>query len=193
MSARLKPRKSLASASIWKRGWSRAEKKIVVGDGAEWIWNIAAQHFPTAIQIVDLYHARQHLWDLARKLYPNQEAEQRRWMMIHQDLLDEGKIEDLIAALRSIRSSGAELAETIRTEVGYFENNAERMRYPKFRQQHLFVGSGVIEAGCKTVIGFRCKQSGMFWTVRGANAILALRCCQINGHFEDYWESRRVA
>jgi hypothetical protein len=177
----------------WKRGWSCAEKKIVVGDGAEWIWNIAAQHFPTAIQIVDLYHARQHLWDLARKLYPNQGAEQRRWMMIHQDLLDEGKIEDLVATLRSIHSSRAELAETIRTEVGYFENNAERMRYPKFRQQHLFVGSGVIEAGCKTVIGSRCKQSGMFWTVRGANAILALRCCQINGRFEDYWESRRVA
>jgi hypothetical protein len=177
----------------WKRGWSRAQKKIVMGDGAEWIWNIAAQHFPTAIQIVDLYHARQHLWDLARKLHPNQGAEQRRWMMIHQDLLDEGKIEDLVAALRSIHSSHAELAETIRTEVGYFENNAERMRYPKFRQQHLFVGSGVIEAGCKNVIGSRCKQSGMFWTVRGANAILALRCCQINGRFEDYWESRRVA
>jgi hypothetical protein len=177
----------------WKRGWSRAEKKIVMGDGAEWIWNIAAQQFPTAIQIVDLYHARQHLWDLVRKLYPNQGAEQRRWMMLHQELLDEGKIEDLVAALRSIHSSHAELAETIRTEVGYFENNAERMRYPKFRQQHLFVGSGVIEAGCKNVIGSRCKQSGMFWTVRGANAILALRCCQINGRFEDYWESRRVA
>lgn len=176
----------------WKRGWSRAEKKIVMGDGAEWIWNIAAQHFPGAIQIVDLYHARQHLWDLARKLYPNQEAEQRRWMMIHQDLLDEGKIEDLVAALRSIHST-SELAEKIRIEAGYFENNADKMRYPKFREQHLFVGSGVIEAGCKTVIGSRCKQSGMFWTVRGANAILALRCCQINGRFENYWEARRVA
>ena len=64
------------------------------------------------------------------------------------------------------------------------------MRYPKFRSQHLFVGSGVIEAGCKTVIGSRLKQSGMFWTVRGANAILALRCCHLNGRFEDYWEAR---
>jgi hypothetical protein len=68
-----------------------------------------------------------------------------------------------------------------------------RMRYPKFRRQHLFVGSGVIEAGCKTVIGSRLKQSGTFWTVRGANAILALRCCQFNGRFEDYWETRRAA
>jgi hypothetical protein len=176
----------------WKRDWSHAEKKVVMGDGAEWIWNIADQHFPGAIQIVDLFHARQHLWDLARKLYPNQEAEQRRWMMIHQNMLDGGKIEDLVAALRSIDSSNSELAEKIRIEAGYFQNNAKRMRYPEFRGQHLFVGSGVIEAGCKTVIGSRCKQSGMFWTVRGANAILALRCRHFNGRFEDYWEARRA-
>ncbi len=117
----------------WKRGWSRAENKVVIGDGAEWIWNIADQHFPGAIQIVDLYHARQHLWELARKLHPNQEAEQRRWMMIHQDLLDEGKIENLVQSLRWIDSSSPELAEKIRKEADYFENNAKRMRYPEFR------------------------------------------------------------
>ena len=176
----------------WKRGWSRAAKKVVLGDGAEWIWNLAEQHFPGAIQIVDLYHARQHLWGLARTLYPHQEAEQRRWMMVHQDLLDDGKITELVAALRASDTSQPELAEKIRTEVGYFETNADRMRYPEFRRQHLFVGSGVIEAGCKTVIGCRCKQSGMFWTVRGANTILALRCCHFNGRFEDYWEARRA-
>jgi hypothetical protein len=177
----------------WKRGWSRAVKRVVIGDGAEWIWNIANEHFPDGIQIVDLFHARQHLWGLARKLYPNQDAEQKAWMTIHQNLLDEGKIEDLVAVLRSLDSSHPELAEKIRTEADYFEKNAKRMRYPEFRHQHLFVGSGVIEAGCKTVIGSRCKQSGMFWTVRGANAILALRCCQINGRFEDYWAARRAA
>jgi hypothetical protein len=176
----------------WKRGWSRAVKKVVIGDGAEWIWNIADLHFPAAVQIVDLYHARQHLWDLARKLYLNQEAEQRRWMMIHQDMLDKGDIENLVPAIRSIDSSNPELAEAIRTTANYFETHAHRMRYPEFRRQHLFVGSGVIEAGCKTVIGSRCKQSGMFWTVRAANAILALRCCHINGRFEDYWEARRA-
>jgi hypothetical protein len=177
-----------------KRGWSRAEKKVVIGDGAEWIWNIADQHFPGAIQIVDLYHARQHLWELARKLFPNQQAEQQRWMIVHKDaLLDEGKIEDLVASLRSIDSPNPELAEKIRIEADYFEKNSERMRYPEFRAQHLFVGSGIIEAGCKAIIGSRCKQSGMFWTVRGANAILALRCCYFNGRFEDYWEGRRAA
>lgn len=178
----------------WNRGWSRAEKRVVMGDGAEWIWNLAEQHFPGALQIVDLYHARQHLWELARRLYPNDEAGQKAWMKIHQRrLLDKGKIEKLISALRSIDSAYPELTEKIRTEADYFERNAERMRYPKFRRQHLFVGSGVIEAGCKTVIGSRLKQSGMFWTVRGANAIIALRCCHLNGRFEDYWETRRVA
>ena len=115
-------------------------------------------------------------------------------MVVHKDaLLDEGKIEDLVASLRSIVSSNPELSEKIRIEADYFEKNTERMRYPEFRAQHLFVGSGVIEAGCKTVIGSRLKQSGMFWTVRGANAIIALRCCHINNRFEDYWEARRPA
>jgi hypothetical protein len=114
-------------------------------------------------------------------------------MMIHQDLLDQGKIENLVAALGSVDSSSPELTEKLRIEIGYFSNNAERMRYPEFRRQHLFVGSGVIEAGCRTVIGSRCKQSGMFWTVRAADAIVALRCCHLNGRFEDYWEARRAA
>jgi hypothetical protein len=176
----------------WKRGWSRAQKRVLMGDGSEWIWNQAQEHFPGATQIVDLYHAREHLWELARKLHPNHEANQNRWMMVHQDLLDDGKIEELVSSFRSMETSQAELAEKIRTEAEYFEKNAERMRYPEFRRQHLFVGTGVIEAGCKALIGSRCKQSGMFWTVRGANAILALRCCQFNGRFEEYWEARRA-
>lgn len=178
----------------WNRGWSRAQKKVVLGDGAEWIWNLADLHFPGAVQIVDLYHARQHLWELARRLHPNDPVKQKAWMKVHRErLLDKGKIEKLVLALRSIPSANAEVLEKIRTEADYFERNAKRMRYPRFRRQHLFVGSGVIEAGCKTVIGSRLKQSGMFWTVRGANSIIALRCCHLNGRFENYWESRRAA
>jgi hypothetical protein len=180
-------------AEASRRGWSRALLKVVMGDGAEWIWNIAELHFPGAIQIVDLYHARQNLWEVARKLYPNDEGKQKAWMKMHQKLLDRGKIEKLVDALRAIKSGNAEIAEKVRTEADHFERNRERMRYPKFRRQHLFVGSGVIEAGCKTVIAARLKRSGMFWTVRGANAIVALRCCQLNGEFENYWEGRRAA
>ncbi len=177
-----------------KRGWSRAQKKVVMGDGAEWIWNLVAEHFPEAVQIVDLYHARQHLWDLVRRLYPNEEGKQKAWIKLHQKrLLDRGKIEKLVGVLRTIKSNNSEVAGKIRTEADYFEANAERMRYPQFRRQHLFVGSGVIEAGCKTVVASRLKRSGMFWTVRGANAILALRCTYLNGRFEDYWDSRQAA
>jgi len=178
----------------WTRGWSRAQKKVVMGDGAEWIWNLADLHFSGAVQIVDLYHARQHLWDVARRLYPNEASQQQAWMKVHQKkLLDKGKIEKLVLSLRGIVSRNTEVLEKLRTEADYFERNAERMRYPKFRRQHLFVGSGVIEAGCRTVIGSRLKQSGMFWTVRGSNAIIALRCSHLNGQFEGYWEGRRVA
>jgi hypothetical protein len=178
----------------WKRGWSRAKKKVVIGDGAEWIWNLAQQHFPGAIEIVDLFHARQHLWDLARMLFPNDTKRQNSWIGLHQKRwLDKGKIAKLVASLRSIQSCDPGLAKKIHNEADYFDTNAARMNYPNFRKQHLFVGSGVIEAGCKTVIGHRLKQSGMFWTVNGANAILALRCCLLNGRFEGYWEGRRVA
>jgi hypothetical protein len=177
----------------YQRGWENAAKKVVLADGAEWIWNLADLHFPGAIQIVDLYHARQHLWELARKLHPNDVVKQKAWMKKHQRLLDKGKIIKLVLSLRSIASTNPEVIEKLRIETNYFERNAERMRYPKFRRQHLFVGSAVIEAGCKTVIGSRLKQSGMFWSVRGANAIIALRCCHLNGRFEDYWEDRRAA
>ncbi len=177
----------------WNRGWNRAEKKVVIGDGAEWIWNNADQHFPGAIQIVDLFHARQHLWSLARLLYPGDLPRQKRWMVCHQPKLDGGRIEKLVIFLRHLDLSTPALVETMHIEAAYFERNAERMRYPAFRRQHLFVGSGVIEAGCKTVIGSRLKQSGMFWTVKGANSIIALRCCQLNHRMENYWEARRTA
>ena len=177
----------------WKRGWSRAQQKVILGDGAAWIWNIAKEHFPGAIQIVDLFHARQQLWDLARLLYPNDTKRRHAWIGLHQKRwLDKGKVAKLVASLRSIRVADPELANKIRKQADYFATNAARMNYPQFRRQHLFAGSGVIEAGCKTVVGHRLKQSGMFWAVNGANSILALRCCHLNARFEDYW-GRRAA
>ena len=179
----------------WNRGWDRATIRVVMGDGSRWIWNNADQHFPGAIQIVDLYHAREHLWDLARKLNPADETAQRRWLMHKLDWLENGRIEKLTSALRKLADAehNPELAKSIDIEAEYFDSNRDRLRYPEFRKKNLFVGSGVIEAGCKTVIGSRLKQSGMFWTVRGANAIIGLRCCLLNGGFEDYWATRRIA
>jgi len=179
----------------WNRGWDRATIRVVMGDGSHWIWNLADQHFPGALQIVDLYHAREHLWDLARKLHPADAAAQQRWLMRKLDGLENGKIEKLATALRKLADGeqNPELGRAIRIEAEYFDSNSDRMRYPEFRKQNLFVGSGVIEAGCKTVIGSRLKQSGMFWTVRGANAIIVLRCCLLNGELEDFWAARRTA
>jgi hypothetical protein len=99
----------------------------------------------------------------------------------------------LVKIFGARQPASEELAKSVRNEAEYFERNAERMRYPAFRAQGLFVGSGVIEAGCKTVIGARLKCSGMFWTVRGANAIIALRCCRLSRRFEDYWADRSSA
>jgi len=158
----------------WKRGWSHGEKKVVIGDGAEWIWNLAHQHFPGAIQIVDLYHARQHLWDVARPIHPADTKRPNAWIGPHQKRwLDKGKIDKLAASLRAIPAPDPELAKKIRNAADYSTNNAARMNYPFFRKQHPFIGSGVAEAGCKTVVGQRLKQSGMFWSVKGANSILA--------------------
>jgi hypothetical protein len=176
----------------YHRGWNRAQKKVVIGDGAPWIWNLTAEHFPGAIQIVDLYHARQHLWELSAKLWPRDERARRNWARRRQKQLEGGRIESLLRALRFLSPATPETAELVRHAIDYFATNAARMRYPAFRRQHLFVGSGVVEAGCKTLIGSRLKRSGMFWRVRAANAIIALRCHRLSGKFEDYWENRRA-
>ena len=184
-------------SEAWRRGWEWATLKVVIGDGAVWIWVLADRHFPGAIQIVDLYHARQHLWEIAALLHPNDPAAKKSWMVPMKELLDQGEIEQLVARLREIAAEHAVshpgLTEEILKEAEYFETNAARMNYPRFRAMGLFVGSGVIEAGCKAVIGSRLKRSGMFWTVRGANAIIALRCCCLNGRFEDYWAEAGAA
>ena len=180
-------------AEARRRGWSRARKKVVIGDGAPWIWNLAQQHFPGAIQIVDLFHAREHLWELAAKLFPHSDPDKKRWLAKMLALLDDGRITQLVAGLRACQANEPRLLGLANKQADYFERNAERMNYPQYRSQGLFVGSGVIEAGCKTVVAQRLKRSGMFWTVRGANAILALRCCRLNGNFEDYWQNRARA
>ena len=136
----------------WQRGWSRARLQVVLGDGAVWIWNLADLHFPGAIQIVDLYHARQHLWELAAKLFPCDEKRRKRWVNRMLARLDAGRIESLVAQLRASPAARPELRGVFETEAQYFQRNAARMRYPEFRAQGLFVGSGVIEAACKTLI-----------------------------------------
>ena len=104
--------------------------------------------------------------------------------------LDEGKVNKIIAKAEKLLPENEDQREDAKKQIGYFRNNASRMRYGEFREQGLFVGSGVVEAGCKTVVGKRLKQSGMEWTVRGANAIIALRCPHLSGRMEEFWEQK---
>jgi hypothetical protein len=173
-----------------RRSSRRAQQVIVLGDGAAWIWNIADEHFPEAIQIVDLYHAREHLSGLAKVLYGPGTHKTKAWAEARISELDAGDIETLVGNLARLRPSVATCKDEVRKTITYFESNAHRMRYADFRRLGLFVGSGVVEAGCKTIIGHRLKQSGMRWTVRGANAIIALRCCELSSRWEEFWEAR---
>jgi len=176
-----------------RRGLRRAAQVIVIGDGAPWVWGIAAEHFPGAIEIVDLYHAREHLADLSKLVYGAASAKAKQWTTARLAQLDEGDVELLLLSLRRLRPTAAQAQESLRQTISYFENNRERMRYAQFRRQELFVGSGVIEAGCKTIVGYRLKQSGMRWSLRGANAIFALRCAQLSGRWEEFWEMRAAS
>jgi hypothetical protein len=177
-------------AEVERRGLSQARTKIVVGDGAVWIWELAAEHFPEAIQIVDLYHAREHLWSLGNVLHPHDDKRRERWVGSRIAQLDRGDIASLLKAFDSVPVPNPEAGETLRKEREYFNKNRDRMQYQTFKAQGLFLGSGVVEAACKSVIGMRLKQSGMRWTVPGANAIIALRRCRRSGEWEDFWADR---
>ena len=177
-------------AEAVRRGLRQAQKVIVLGDGGVWIWGIATMYFPFATQIVDLYHAREHLADLGKIVYGPVSEKAREWAAARKTELDEGDVEAVVTAMKRLRPKQPNVSEEIRKAIAYFQTNKERMRYAEFRRQGLFVGSGVVEAGCKSVIGLRLKQSGMRWTVEGANAIIALRCCQLSGRWEEFWESR---
>ena len=173
-----------------RRGLTKAQRVVVLGDGAEWIKNLAEMHFPKAILIIDLYHAREHVSNLCRILFGSNEKKLGRQRLRWWADLDAGKVEIIIRQARRHLSDDPELKKSAEAEIHYLEKNTERMRYAQFRAQGLFVGSGVVEAGCKTIIGQRLKQSGMEWTRRGANAIIALRCVMKSNRLDDYWESR---
>ena len=173
-----------------RRGLFEAQRVAVITDGAKWIQNLVQTHFPGVTHIIDLYHAREHLVDLCKLLFDRDlkrlSLYKDRWW----ELLDQGDIEALVEQARARLPADPRAGKDARTAIAYFEHNKDRMRYAAFRAQGLFLGSGVIEAGCKTVVGQRLKQSAMEWTVRGANAIIALRCITASSRAEDYWEQR---
>jgi hypothetical protein len=169
-----------------RRGFERATRRAVLGDGAAWIWNVANDHFPDALQIVDRFHAKQHLSDVAKAIWGAKSDEAKLWGKARHDELDAGDLNAVLGAL-SVHASAVDEA---RQCVDYITTNRDRMKYAEFRAAGLCTSTGVVEAGCKTAIGTRCKRAGMHWTVQGADAIIALRCCRLSGRFEDFWARR---
>jgi len=172
-------------AEAVRRGLLRAERVVVLSDGAAYNKSIAEEYFPQATHIVDLYHARERLSEFIKNWTPHAVAGPFHQQCL--ELLDQGRIEELAQRLeRELPRKGKRRGQGLK-KINYFVKRTEQMRYGEFRRQGFFVGSGVIEAGCKTLIGKRFKNSGMFWSKTGANAIIAARCCLYSGRFEDFW------
>lgn len=173
-----------------RRGMDTAAQVVTISDGAEWAKNLADTHFPYAEHIIDFYHAAEHVGKLAKLLYERNpkfiEVQRERW----KTELYEGRVQNIIDQATALLPKPPDAMKDARKEIAYFAKNKDRMKYDQYRARGLFIGSGVIEAGCKHLIGHRLKQSGMEWTLRGANAIIALRCAILSGRFEDFWEQR---
>jgi hypothetical protein len=177
----------LVDAEARRRGCEHIRQLVVLGDGAAWIWHLAEEHFPAATQIVDLFHAREHVHELATLAARLLRGHRPDWLAQRLDELDNGDIPALLAAGRDLTFTGS-LATDRDKALAYFETNAHRMRYKHFRSLGMFVGSGVVEAGCKAIIGQRLKLSGMRWTVPGAASIATLRCQEASGRWQELWQ-----
>jgi Uncharacterised protein family (UPF0236) len=176
-----------------RRGIKDASRVVVIGDGAEWVKNLADTHFPGATNIIDLYHAKEHVANLCKLLFGNDERRIIRYRTRWWAYLESGKVEKITRQAARKLSYNHEIKKDALKEISYLRKNKERMRYKDYRAEGFFIGSGVVEACCKSIIGGRLKRSGMEWSVRGANAIISLRCIIKSGRFEDYWSERAAA
>ncbi len=168
-----------------RRGFEQAQRQVILGDGAVWIWNLADEYFPDAIQIVDLFHVLTHLSDVATAIYGPGSDLAEHWARERRQELEAGRLDSVLEGLR--RHPDSAVAQNC---LEYLQNNRSRLRYAEFRAAGLCTSTAVVEAGCKVTVCTRLKRAGMHWSVRGANAILALRCYYLSGRFEDFWERR---
>jgi hypothetical protein len=172
-------------------GLSQQTRRVVVlGDGAEWIWNRAA-HFVggpdiIVVEIVDIYHAYDHLWAMGRALWDTPEAVSA-WVEPLKDALYTQGAPAVLAALDALVPPAAAAADLLRTTRAYFADNAARMDYPRFVAQQLPIGSGAVESLCKSLIEARAKQAGMRWTPAGAQAVATLRALSLSGTWDAFW------
>jgi len=172
-----------------RRGLGAVPQTVLLIDGAAGLEKMGRLCFKNSVQIVDFFHALEHaglvLEALIGKAHPDYKKRLGRWA---KRLLKNG-VAALIQETRK-ESAGQPQAQAVADALGYFERNVARMQYGTFREQGFFIGSGVVEAGCKTVIGARCKQSGMFWSKPGAEKVLALRCLYTSRRLDEFWKHR---
>ena len=171
-----------------RRRMAAALLVVLLGDGAAWIWEQGQKCFPMAFQILDLYHALEHLSELTGMLEAQPEAAKALWQTWREQLLADGVAEVLCQARERAAKLSGQGAELAAKAIGYFQNNQSRMLYGTYRALGFFYGSGVVEAGCKTVIGGRCKGSGMLWSEPGATHVLDLRCSLFSNQFNQVWD-----
>ena len=174
-----------------RRGMGSAGKIILLVDGAASLAKMGRINFKDCLQIVDYYHAMEHaalvLEALRGKGHPDYKKRLARWAR----RLLKDKVQELIAETRrECAGLSRRKAAAVKKALGYFVRNANRMQYGTYRAAGCFIGSGVVEAGCKTIIGGRCKQSGMFWSESGAENILALRCIHGSRRLDEFWKHR---
>lgn len=163
-----------------------APQVAVLGDGAAWIWNLADEHFPHAVQIVDWYHASERVWELGRAVHGDGTGETATWVDRHLTRLLAGEASMLATEWAALPLRG-EAAKVRDEQVTYFTNQAERMAYARYRAAGWDIGSGMIESGCKTVIGQREKGAGMRWSDTGAQTVATVRLLLFNEAWDDYW------
>ena len=175
----------LARHTALHRGWDQATRTIYLADGAAWTWEIARTCFPQAVQILDYYHASEHVVALAQAVYADP-GTARNWALRWQSLLYESELDTVLSEAQG--AAGPDLSAEAQRQIDYLENHRNRMDYRRYRANGWFIGSGIVEAGCKHVVGQRLKQSGMFWTEAGAAAVLNLRCALLSaGGWNHVW------
>jgi hypothetical protein len=165
------------AAEAVRRDFAHAPRLAVIADGAHWIWNLADRLWPDATQIVDFYHAAEHVHDLADLLKPHLRAGQDPDALTRQlkDDLKAGRIQQLADHARAVPLPDQATEDKVATAIAYFTKNWHRMQYAQFKRQKFFIGSGAVESSCKNLAEARAAQSGMRWTIHGADPIIALR------------------
>jgi len=172
-----------------RRGMGSAKTVVFLGDGAVWVWKLARLNFPGAVCILDYYHACEHLSLLSAILYGEGTILAKRRYRLWKKWLLKDKVTEVIQRAKQDLPQQVVARKLAQLQLNYLERNRSKMLYRTFRAAGYFIGSGVVEAGCKVVVGQRLKHSGMLWSRKGAEHLLAIRCALLSGWLEDFWQA----